>query len=129
MIALFAAWRKTSVSRQTGSLPESMMSRSTQPVPTEGSWSTSPTRMMEASYGMARTSCHANDDIFVTNNSAFTLTNVVLSANIKGDQDYSRVLKVDSLAPGATKTWENVVSIHGDRVSSKSAALSCDQNK
>ena len=39
-----SAWRNTSVRRATGTRPESMMSRSTCPGPTDGSWSTSPTR-------------------------------------------------------------------------------------
>ena len=40
---LCAAWRKTSVSRATGSTRLSRMSRSTLPAPTLGSWSASPT--------------------------------------------------------------------------------------
>jgi len=51
----------TSVSRQTGTLPESMMSRRTQPGPTDGSWSTSPTRITAALYGIARTNCQASE--------------------------------------------------------------------
>ena len=42
-IRLCAAWRNTSVRRTTGTAPEAMMSASTCPGPTEGSWSTSPT--------------------------------------------------------------------------------------
>src|SRR4051812_24127215 len=45
MIRLSAACRNTSVSRTTGTMPEPMMSASTCPGPTEGSWSTSPTRI------------------------------------------------------------------------------------
>jgi hypothetical protein len=43
MILLAAAWRNTSVSRTTGTAPDPMMSASTWPGPTEGSWSMSPT--------------------------------------------------------------------------------------
>jgi hypothetical protein len=41
---LCAAWRNTSVRRTTGTAPDEMMSASTCPGPTEGSWSMSPTR-------------------------------------------------------------------------------------
>jgi hypothetical protein len=40
-----AAWRNTSVKRITGTARESMRSASTWPGPTEGSWSTSPTKI------------------------------------------------------------------------------------
>ena len=53
MIRLCAAWRNTSVSRTTGTAPEPMMSASTCPGPTEGSWSTSPTRISAARRGTA----------------------------------------------------------------------------
>src|SRR6266699_1768601 len=46
MIWLLAAWRNTSVRRTTGTAPLAIMSASTWPGPTEGSWSTSPTRKM-----------------------------------------------------------------------------------
>ena len=38
-MALWAAWRKMWESRTTGKKPESMMSLSKLPAPTEGSWS------------------------------------------------------------------------------------------
>ena len=51
---LSAAWRKTSVKRTTGTAPEPMMSASTCPGPTDGSWSTSPTSSNAARSGKAR---------------------------------------------------------------------------
>ena len=48
MMRLSAACRNTSVSRTTGTAPEPMMSASTWPGPTDGSWSTSPTRINAA---------------------------------------------------------------------------------
>src|SRR5277367_1509225 len=54
MMRLSAAWRKTSVKRMTGTAPEAMMSASTCPGPTEGSWSTSPTSSSAAWSGKAR---------------------------------------------------------------------------
>ena len=45
IMSLWAAWRKIWVSFTTLKQPESMMSRSTFPGPTLGSWSTSPTNM------------------------------------------------------------------------------------
>ena len=55
-IRLCAAWRNTSVNRTTGTAPEAMMSASTWPGPTEGSWSTSPTISIAASSGTTATS-------------------------------------------------------------------------
>ena len=52
-IRLRLACRKISVSRTTGTAPESMMSPRTFPGPTEGSWFTSPTRMQAAASGTA----------------------------------------------------------------------------
>src|SRR6516164_5841450 len=53
MIRLCAACRNTSVSRTTGTAPDEMMSASTWPGPTEGSWSMSPTINREALSGTA----------------------------------------------------------------------------
>ena len=55
-IRLRAAWRNTSVNRTTGTAPEAMMSASTWPGPTEGSWSTSPTISNAAPSGTAASS-------------------------------------------------------------------------
>ena len=53
MISLSADWRKISVSSTTGTAPEAMMSASTLPGPTEGSWCTSPTSTTVAPRGTA----------------------------------------------------------------------------
>src|SRR5277367_86703 len=53
MMRLAAACRKTSVSRTTGTAPESMMSANTCPGPTEGSWSISPTMSSAELSGVA----------------------------------------------------------------------------
>jgi len=45
---VYAACRKISVSAMTGTTPELMMSRSTRPGPTDGSWSESPTKTTAA---------------------------------------------------------------------------------
>ena len=45
MMRLSAAWRNTSMSRTTGTAADPMTSASTWPGPTDGSWSTSPTRV------------------------------------------------------------------------------------
>ena len=55
-IRLCAAWRNTSVRRTSGTAPEAMMSASTCPGPTKGSWSTSPTISSAASSGTAANS-------------------------------------------------------------------------
>src|SRR6476661_3343119 len=53
MMGLWAACRNTSVRRTTGTAPDAMMSVSTWPGPTEGSWSMSPTIKRAARYGTA----------------------------------------------------------------------------
>ena len=53
MIMLSLDWRNISLSRTTGTTSESMISLSTLPAPTEGSWSTSPTRIRVACSGIA----------------------------------------------------------------------------
>src|SRR5271168_4444657 len=59
---LAAACRNTSVSRTTGTAPESMMSANTCPGPTEGSWSISPTISSAELSGVAlHQSLHQHD--------------------------------------------------------------------
>jgi hypothetical protein len=58
MILLAAAWRNTSVKRTTGTRPLSIRSRKAFPGPTEGSWSTSPTRISAELIGIARSSAY-----------------------------------------------------------------------
>src|SRR5712691_547664 len=53
MILLLAACQNTAVSRTTGTAALSMRSCKTMPGPTEGSWSTSPTRTNPAASGTA----------------------------------------------------------------------------
>ena len=60
MTWLSAAWRNTSVSRTTGTALEPMMSASTWPGPTEGSWSASPTSSSAASSGRALSRARIN---------------------------------------------------------------------
>jgi hypothetical protein len=56
--AALGACRKTSVSRTTGTAAEPMMSASTWPGATDGSWSTSPTRIRGARRAGAQTGVH-----------------------------------------------------------------------
>ena len=71
-----------------------------------------------------------NDDIIMYNDSAFTITNVVLSAKIvQGSKVWTPALKVKSVAPGSSHKWVNVVSIPGSKMDKTSSTLSCDQNK
>jgi len=51
MIIELAAWRKITTRRVTGAMPLAITSRSTSPAPTEGSWSTSPTKPCESPAG------------------------------------------------------------------------------
>jgi len=73
-----------------------------------------------------------NDDITLTNTSAYAITNVVLNCHIESHgQTWTPQLKAQSIMPGETQKWENVVSIPGSRVDDgkTSATISCDQNK
>ena len=63
MIRLWLACRKISVSRTTGTTLDAIRSASTEPGPTEGSWSTSPTRMTQASLGIGSQDLVAENDI------------------------------------------------------------------
>jgi hypothetical protein len=68
------------------------------------------------------------DDITLTNQSAFPLTDVVLSAHLEQDQRrWDPVLKVDRIGPGETHTWSNVVSIPKSRITKSSATIRCEQ--
>ena len=60
MTRLPAAWRNTSVNLTTGTKLQAMMSASTWPGPTDGSWSTSPTMSSAAPSGTARSSERIN---------------------------------------------------------------------
>ena len=69
-----------------------------------------------------------NDDIRVTNDSAFALTNVTLSPDIRqGARTWNPPLRVARLEPGASHTWSNVVAIPGRRTDVARASLTADQ--
>lgn len=69
-----------------------------------------------------------NDDITMTNQSRFPLTNVVVDVEIKkGTQTWRRRLTVGYLAPGQTYKWADVVSIPGSHCDVWYANLSCSQ--
>lgn len=68
------------------------------------------------------------DDITLTNQSAFPLIDVVLSAHLEQDtRRWDPVLKADRIEPGDTYTWSNVVSIPKSRITKSSATIQCDQ--
>lgn len=70
-----------------------------------------------------------NDDIVVTNKSTFALTKVVVQARLEqDDRVWTPELQVDSISPGQSYTWSNVVSIPSSRLTKASAVLICDQN-
>jgi len=70
-----------------------------------------------------------NDDITITNNSAFTLTNVVLECDIAGGgKTFTPTLKVKELRTLQTYKWENVINVPGSKTERGTATLSCDQN-
>lgn len=68
------------------------------------------------------------DDIVVTNNSAFTLTNMRVVMTIrKGAQVWSPEVKCASVGSGETCKAESVASIPNDRYDTASYTLACDQ--
>ncbi len=69
-----------------------------------------------------------NDDIALTNKSAFALTNVVLRPSIMlDDRVWSPTLSVERLSPGEVYRWTNAISVPGSRYDEATASLSCDQ--
>ena|GEM_PF-2240786 len=71
-----------------------------------------------------------NDDIVLTNTSSFPITNVIVDARLEqGSKSWSRRLNTDLLMPGESKTWENVVSIPGGRLTKATVTMRCDQNQ
>jgi hypothetical protein len=71
-----------------------------------------------------------NDDIVLTNDSAFALTNVAFDVRLQQDsQTWTPTLKADGILPGEKYTWRNVVSIPGSRITQSSAVIACDQNR
>jgi hypothetical protein len=71
-----------------------------------------------------------HDDIVVTNNSSLALHKVVLSATFaSGGSIWTPTLKVDSIKPGESQTWENAVPNPGSPFDTTTANLSCDENQ
>ncbi|MBK8037760.1 MAG: hypothetical protein IPK22_11580 [Verrucomicrobiaceae bacterium] len=75
-----------------------------------------------------------NDDITLTNDSAFTLTDIVLVpevTNPNGKYKPSEGLKLDKLEPGKSHKWTNCISITGGKpeIDTKRANIECAQGK
>lgn len=71
-----------------------------------------------------------NDDITLTNNSTFPITDVVFKLKLQQDErDWDLQLTADEILPGATHRWRNVVSIPGNRLTDSSARLECYENR
>lgn len=73
-----------------------------------------------------------NDDIVLTNDSDFPLTNVIFSPQVGNTRGVFRPkegLKLDRLASGKSHAWVNCISVSGGRVESdtKSGRLECEQ--
>ncbi len=68
------------------------------------------------------------DDITLTNQSAFGLTNVVFKPIIKnGGKAYDATLKADFIAPGTTVKWADCISVTGSHADSSESKLECAQ--
>lgn len=72
-----------------------------------------------------------NDDITLTNQSTFPLTNVVLRpviSNSKGSFTPKQQLTLENLGPGQSHTWVNSISVAGGGDNdTRKAELQCDQ--
>ena len=97
MIRLSAAWRNISVSRTTGTAAESMMSASTWPGPTDGSWSTSPTRISAARSGTARMSACINGT------STIDVSSTTSRSHVSGFSSF--LLKLPVLGSTSSRRW------------------------
>jgi len=82
-----------------------------------------------------KTSWHLNwglfaDEITLTNNSAFPISNVVLTVQITSrEKSWTPVLKCDSISPGQTYRWKAAVTVPGNytKDAKATATLFCDQ--
>ncbi len=71
-----------------------------------------------------------NDDIQITNDSEFALTNVTVNVRLEQDgRVWSPQLTAAAIQPGQVYKWPNVVSIPNRRITSSKIALTCDQNR
>lgn len=71
-----------------------------------------------------------NDDIQISNDSEFALTNVAVNVRLEQDgRVWSPQLKAAVIQPGQAYKWPNVVSIPNRRVTSSKVVLVCDQNR
>lgn len=69
-----------------------------------------------------------NDDILLTNTSAFPLTNVVFSPTItSGGKVWAPKLKAERIDLGQTFSWPNAISVPGSRFDNSASTLVCDQ--
>jgi len=70
-----------------------------------------------------------SDDIAVTNNSAFTITNVKVTARItsSGYDDWMQTFQVGKIGPGETYTWNTRIGSRGDDAVCP-VLLDCDQS-
>lgn len=89
--------------------------------------------MLAVKFGWSVTYGTFNDDITITNQSAFPLTHLVLSpviSNSNGSFSPKQPLTLEKLEAGKAHTWVNCVSVKGggDKDTRK-AGLQCDQDK
>ncbi len=64
----------------------------------------------------------------LTNNSAFTLSNVVLAAQLSRVEKCGRRRSRCRASSGKTYIWENIMSIPGSRFDKANATLTCSEN-
>lgn len=87
--------------------------------------------LLAVKFGWSVTYGTFNDDITITNQSAFPVTHLVLSpviSNANGSFSPKMPLTLEKLGPGKSHTWVNCVSVKGggDKDNRK-AGLQCDQ--
>jgi hypothetical protein len=69
------------------------------------------------------------DDLVLTNQSTYILTNVTVQSDIvvDGVTTSPKLPSISELAPGQSYTWTNCLSIRKERMTSARAILACDQ--
>ena len=70
-----------------------------------------------------------NDDVIVTNNSAFWLTHVVFNGTVSANSNSQRIppLNADQIAPGHAHLWVDAITVRSG--STLTGSLSSDQNR
>src|SRR6185437_15212527 len=132
MMRLWAACRKTSVRRTTGTAPDEMTSASTWPGPIEGSWSMSPTIKRAALSGTAFMSAWHQHDIDhggLVDYQQVTVERIVVTALEAAALGVDLEHSVNGLRVGAGRLGHTFRSAAGRSAQQKVGALRCEDTQ